>query len=328
MVEDKRLRSINYVTSFQSTFGDLISNYKDKGYKISDLSTKKSLFEPSPLLLDNNKIFNNSDIGHLNKIYQKDLSYLHKIGGMMQEKFIIENNFSSPPSHMIKDNILKSNYQNEYIGHNKTITELVDEIREKEKYLNDTRRFINSNEYKHIYDLQHLNNNDKKIIDSYQSKKSILNNSNLFSEEKESRRYRRNRIPKPNQIYKTFVYSKKLKKFHALEDKSDSSIIQETENDKDKFKKYKSNISTKESQNSLNILSSFDSSLYSNRITTRDNRQEIIEEVENSIKSRINPDLELILDKIQKKEFNKDTLIKYFVKQGKDKDLLEENFNK
>ena len=35
-----------------------------------------------------------------------------------------------------------------------------------------------------------------------------------------------------------------------------------------------------------------------------------------------------LYEKIQKNDFNKDTLIKYFVKQGKDKDSLEENFNK
>ena len=43
-------------SNVEKTFSKLIHHYKERGYTIPDLSTKKNLFEPSPLLLENSKI--------------------------------------------------------------------------------------------------------------------------------------------------------------------------------------------------------------------------------------------------------------------------------
>ncbi len=40
----------------EENFVDLISEYKQRGYKIPDLSIKRNLFTPNPLLLDNNRV--------------------------------------------------------------------------------------------------------------------------------------------------------------------------------------------------------------------------------------------------------------------------------
>jgi hypothetical protein len=50
----KKIRTGLITTS--NTFSELISNYNKKGYKIPDLSVKKNLFEPSTLLMEDNKI--------------------------------------------------------------------------------------------------------------------------------------------------------------------------------------------------------------------------------------------------------------------------------
>jgi DNA-binding transcriptional regulator YhcF (GntR family) len=59
-----------------------------------------------------------------------------------------------------------------------------------------------------------------------------------------------------------------------------------------------------------------------------DRKKEIAEEVENITKSKKKEELEQLIDKMQKQEFNKDMIIDYFVSCGKDRDLLVENYNK
>ena len=72
------------------------------------------------------------------------------------------------------------------------------------------------------------------------------------------------------------------------------------------------------SSDSLNLL---------NNKWTND-KKEIQDEIENVIRSGNCEEMDHVYDKIVKKEFSKDTLIKYFVKQGKDMQSLEDNFNK
>lgn len=58
---EKRKEEINKkqplkVNTVEKTFAKLIHDYKQKGYSIPDLSPRKNLFKPSPLLLENSKI--------------------------------------------------------------------------------------------------------------------------------------------------------------------------------------------------------------------------------------------------------------------------------
>jgi hypothetical protein len=47
-----------YPKNTEEKFHDLITQYKQRGYKIPDLSIKRNLFTPNPLLLDKNKVNN------------------------------------------------------------------------------------------------------------------------------------------------------------------------------------------------------------------------------------------------------------------------------
>ena len=47
-----------YPRNTEEKFHELITQYKQKGYKIPDLSIKRNLFTPNPLLLDKNKLNN------------------------------------------------------------------------------------------------------------------------------------------------------------------------------------------------------------------------------------------------------------------------------
>lgn len=64
------------------------------------------------------------------------------------------------------------------------------------------------------------------------------------------------------------------------------------------------------------------------KIVNDERKKEVVDEVEKAIRLKTNSDLDYVYDKILKQEYNKDMLIDYFVKCGKDRDTLEENFNK
>ena len=54
-----------------------------------------------------------------------------------------------------------------------------------------------------------------------------MNNIKFLTENNQYQKYRRNKSPKENKIYKTYVYSKKLKKYLSKEDFSESSMMKE-----------------------------------------------------------------------------------------------------
>ena len=146
LVDEFRINSINKLSSFQMTFGDLISSYKEKGYKISDLSNKKNLFDSSSLILDNCKIVPNFNSALNLKSYLKDLTYLQKIEDSMNDKFQVDGKVKKIVPPLI--------YESELNLGNKSKKELIEEINAKQKYIIEARRLVDSDEYKHIYDLQ------------------------------------------------------------------------------------------------------------------------------------------------------------------------------
>ena len=85
------------------TFKELIAEYKQKNYKIPDLSTKHNLFEESPLLLGKSKIIDyykyhtyrdNININSPNvKLNQSEKSkkYLDKLEGVVRDHNLFHN---------------------------------------------------------------------------------------------------------------------------------------------------------------------------------------------------------------------------------------------
>jgi hypothetical protein len=86
-LKEKRYGSQKNVDDTAETFRDLINKYKDRGYKIPDLSVRHNLFQPSPLLLENHKI---SDFYKFMKkgqdVNDKNVHFLLKINKMLNEK--------------------------------------------------------------------------------------------------------------------------------------------------------------------------------------------------------------------------------------------------
>ncbi len=148
-VEERRKNSKNKATSFEKTFEDLLSKYKEKGYKTTDLSLKNKLFEPSALLLENNKIVSNYKILQNTETYNKDLSYLQRIGGSMTEKLltdekIITNKHADNNPYPLITEIMSQPTSKKH---------LLNEIQANEKYIEEAQKMIDLNEYCQIYDL-------------------------------------------------------------------------------------------------------------------------------------------------------------------------------
>lgn len=149
-VEERRKNSKNKATSFEKTFEDLLSKYKEKGYKITDLSLKNKLFEPSALLLENNKIVSNFKILQNTNTYTKDLSFLQRISGSMTEKLLTDEKLITHKHTDINTNPLIT----DILIKPTSKKHLLMEIKENEQYIEDAQNFIDSNEFRQIYELQ------------------------------------------------------------------------------------------------------------------------------------------------------------------------------
>jgi hypothetical protein len=90
-------KSSEIISGPQETFFDLICKYNEKGYKIPDLSVKKNLFEPSPLLMEDNKIsdfyklkLRNSGDNTSTSSHKKDIFFLHNFQLSINERLVSE----------------------------------------------------------------------------------------------------------------------------------------------------------------------------------------------------------------------------------------------
>jgi hypothetical protein len=95
--ERSSTKSVRMITT---TFEDVISKYKDRGYNFSDESLQKNMFDASPLILENSRLNNyfkfvkyvtQNELGTNSKInYQRDTSYLEKLVKVLNEKIVID----------------------------------------------------------------------------------------------------------------------------------------------------------------------------------------------------------------------------------------------
>ncbi len=65
-----------------------------------------------------------------------------------------------------------------------------------------------------------------------------------------------------------------------------------------------------------------------NKIVNEEKRREINDKIDKSIKLQCNPDMDYLYEKILKQDFNKDMILDYYAKNGKDRAILQENFHK
>lgn len=90
-------KSVRMITS---TFEDIISKYKDRGYTFNDESLQKNMFDASPLILENSQLNNyfkfvkfvaQNESGNNSKInYLRDTAYLEKLVKIITEKIVID----------------------------------------------------------------------------------------------------------------------------------------------------------------------------------------------------------------------------------------------
>jgi hypothetical protein len=142
---------LNAQSTFRTTFVDLISNYKKKGYKVKDLSLKNNLFEPSPLLLENDKIVRYFPLGDNTKCYNKDLKFVNILNSSLNDRIQRDERRHSifySDDFRIEDMLLLNEYKN------KTTQDLVNEIEKNEEAAAKSKSLLESGDYQHLFDLK------------------------------------------------------------------------------------------------------------------------------------------------------------------------------
>jgi hypothetical protein len=97
------------VNTVEKTFAKLIHNYKQRGYRIPDLSPRKNLFKPSPLLLENSKIIDYYRFFCKDKENDKNQYFVDKVGELVTARKMqneIDAEFKETARHKIIKNRL------------------------------------------------------------------------------------------------------------------------------------------------------------------------------------------------------------------------------
>ena len=340
---------------FQLTFYDLIANYKSKGVKVPNLSLKNKLFEISPLLMDNSNIVRQFPIGDNKKIYEKDLNFLDNLNDVVNEKITRdENKFS----YLIDEKSIKNSIKNQKIDENlnikneKTNQELIKEIEVIKEQINKSKSMIDMGEHKKIFDL-------KGIIQLIKDIKLWETTQNLFLEKKTITSS--GSVVQPSNSVRGVENIRNLKKNIEIKNSLNKESIQ-CHNEKNLPKiSFKSNRNPNDTGR-LRDLSTINSSIYTDKSKTMRNffssrvsrisknqiskikrstlnninndqereREEILNNIEGAIGTKFKEfeDINCVYDKIIGKDDVKNIIVDYYVKNGKDRDLIEENFNK
>ncbi len=184
------------------TFKELIAEYKQKNYKIPDLTSKHNLFEESPLLLNKSKIFDyykynqyrddinlNSTKVKLNKS-EKCKKYMDKIEGVIRDHNLFHNNKKDTryDYHMKIKTLLteqdEKKYNNNY-SEFKSFSEYKNEINKLESDIEDIKNGIERMEEERINSLSAKRSNSlKKVTISYSSKYQQPIRKNTFQRQK------------------------------------------------------------------------------------------------------------------------------------------------
>jgi hypothetical protein len=157
-----------------STLDDLALKYKNKGYKIPNLSDKKNLFEPSPLLMEDNKIedfyrvksFLKNDKLRIDK--EKDIFFMQNLNTMLNEKFSSkEDEQGKEITFARKETLIRKPSE-------QSIQDLSELMKEKSKLKGELKKM---KKY-----MKEIENDDEKNLSSIQLTQVNFNSSHKYFE--------------------------------------------------------------------------------------------------------------------------------------------------
>ncbi len=341
-------KEFSSTTYFQKTFGDLIFNYKEHGYKMTDLSLKNKLFERSPLLIENDKIVRYYLMGDYKDIYRKDLRYTTKLNKLVNERIAKEERiFGLRESEKTPSKIDITNEENKV----KMIKDLVKDVKSHEEQLARSKSLVENEEFKRIF--------EKKRGDSFNSKLELKKNEishRLIQKKKLTRdllqKRNKNSPRKTDEIIISKILREKIPQFvkkHTIKslknDESSKSISfknfqnpSETARIRDlstinstMYSKTMKNFSITPSIPLIPTLGRNPSLIeYDTQDIVGDDKENIKNNIENAVSSKLKEmeELNSVYEKIIGKDDVKRVIIDYFTKTGKDKKMIEENYNK
>jgi len=309
---------------------DLITKYKQKNYKVRDLSLKNNLFEPSPLLMENNKIVDEYRFGDNAKIYMKDLKFVMKTTNQLYDnKSDLEELKDKMSSRDIKA------YQKlDEAEKSKTKLEYLDNIKATKQYIRQSTIMIQDNEFKTLFD---------------ESKSNALKPStqkiNNFTS-RNSPKPKRQRVKKP--VFLPVVkYNKKLLD-NSKEELTQNSIL--TTENSTVYTNTITSMGSEKKQNRTRTTTVYtnttpgnDKKLTNRTILVKENdlalseneeenvKKKIVEDINNRIEEKYSKirNLENTFDKVVSEREPVNTILNYYEKElGKDRKHIEDSLNR
>jgi hypothetical protein len=281
-------------TKNNEIFYDLLSNYRERNYIIPDINI--NLFDPSPLLMDNNRIVDFAKVSNDIRSYDKSLIYLEKLNQFTQERLAVENRIM-PTKDRIKVkrsishdyNPINSNTEGNNIKHRKEECKDIKDTITLEKNPSLTLRkdsnFISNNEKPHIFNEFSRNINRKTSLIQYLDSKSTEQNP---------------------------VETNKLRVLKSETKQSFSSI--------DALKKFKTNLSRNFPKNLITEKKPVSpilvrrNSLINPEFNIQFQKKSIQKDIEDKIKSHVNHDLESIYESSKNKDHDYQKTVDYLIK--------------
>lgn len=347
---DLNKKDFSSTSNFQKTFADLIANYKEHGYKIPDLSVKKKLFERSPLLIENDKIVRYYLLGDYRDIYKKDLRFTTKLNNLINQRIAKEERILG-----LREAENKSSNRTEVTNEEnrvKTIKNLVKDVKSNEEQLARSKSLVETGAFKQLFELKKGKNsrifiqNDNIRHNKDKGKEPIKGHHNEKTRKESKKNIETNKQSITRQSLPKFVKKQTIKSIQNDESMKSISIRNlfnpsETARIRD-ISTINSSIYTDKSKTMKNFnidpnivrMNSLgrNSSLIefeSQDILPKD-KEDIKNDIENAIswKQREMEELNNVYEKIVGKDDVKKIIIDYYGKIGKDKNLIEDNWNK
>ena len=306
------------ISSFQITFADLINKYNKKNYKVSDLSLKNNLFQPSPLLMENNKIVDYYRFGNLCEIYDKDLNFLNKTTAQLFEKSekegIKKTNFKT---RMAKTS---SNFENDLKSNKISKAEYFTSIKTNLLHINRASQLLEGNNMKELF--EEINSDTIKP-------KEIQLNRDIMNGKSVPKKPKRIRIKKPVFLPNVTVGNKKTNDIEATRNKemTHNSILT---TDNTFQKDYLLTTSTIDRKSNF-MMRETDYVIIDREDEKHLTKDQIYDDINNKIDEKLKKirNLETTYDRVINEREPSKTIFDYYEKEfGKEKKIIEDNFHK
>ena len=345
-ISKKKLEVKN--SAFENVFDELIRKYKVKGYHNVQNENNK-LFEVSPLLIENNRIFDLFKLGDNYDIYEKDLTYASKLTNIVNEKIVLESRNLFATQEVVKPKVevvKKKNFQKF------SKADLILQIKKNEESIKNTSMIIDKKELKQMFEskdkplsislhkeIKGIKLDDKKLIT-----KSILTMRNTFNETHQLSPKKRKNSPMADSKKNLNVDENlfQIVEFPLLEEKNKTSIRDEMRKITNKsvysFKKgyaFKDSPRMKKNNNKEYFNSFFaftdeeKKKMKEEKEKMKEEKKKMKEEIESRINFKRSFELDRIHEKINNKDVDNQEIIDYLVNHtGKDKGILEKGLKK